>query len=104
MQENNVVTLPITKEGILSETSTFGDWVNVAAPSESIKLPSIYGVDEYGDFSGTSCATPFVTSVKPCDCKVTMDDGAEKLLNVERGLLSVTSESVTLMSGSARSL
>ena len=53
----------ITKDGMLSETSTFGDWVNVAAPSESIKLPSIYGVDEYGDFSGTSCATSFVTSV-----------------------------------------
>lgn len=53
----------ITQDGILSDASTFGDWVNVAAPSEGIKLPSIYGVDTYGDFSGTSCATPFVTAV-----------------------------------------
>ena len=55
-----------------------------------------------GDLAVMANHTPFVTSVKPCDCKVTMGDGAEKLLNVERGLLSVTSESVTLMSGSAR--
>lgn len=61
---NGVVSVAgITNGGTLSNTSTFGDWVNVAAPGENIRLPSIYGLDEYGDFSGTSCATPFVTAV-----------------------------------------
>lgn len=54
-----------------------------------------------GDLAVMAGHTPFVTSVKPCNCKVEMEDGTEKLLSVERGLLSVTSESVTLMSGSA---
>ncbi len=53
----------ITPDGVLSETSTYGDWVTVAAPSENIKLPSIYGLNEYIDFSGTSCAAPFVTAI-----------------------------------------
>lgn len=55
-----------------------------------------------GDLAIMANHTPFVTSVKPCDCKVTMEDGEEKLLGIERGLLSVTLESVTLMSGSAK--
>lgn len=55
-----------------------------------------------GDLAVMANHTPFVTSVKPCDCKVELEDGTEKILNVERGLLSVTSESVTLMSGSAK--
>ncbi len=54
-----------------------------------------------GDLAVMANHTPFVTSVKPCNCKVTMADGTEKFVNIERGLLSVTSESVTLMSGSA---
>lgn len=45
---------------------------------------------------------PFVTSVKPCTCRVEMEDGEEKRVNLERGLLSVTLDGVTLMSGSAK--
>ena len=61
---NGVVSVAgITKDGVLSDSSSFGDWVDVAAPSENIKLPSIYEANEFGEFSGTSCATPFVTSV-----------------------------------------
>ena len=52
----------ITEEGILTNTSTYGDWVCVAAPSENIRLPHIYGLEQYGDFNGTSCAAPFVTA------------------------------------------
>ncbi len=52
----------VTKEGKLSKTSTYGDWVCVAAPSENIRLPHIYGSEQYGNFNGTSCAAPFVTA------------------------------------------
>ena len=46
--------------------------------------------------------TPFVTSVKPCRSHIELDDGTEKFFEVERGLLSVAQESVTLMAGSAK--
>ena len=55
-----------------------------------------------GDLAVMANHIPFVTSVKPCECKIELEDGTVKPLNVERGLLSVTTESVTLMSGSAK--
>lgn len=54
-----------------------------------------------GDLAVMANHTPFVTSVKPGECKIELEDGTEKNLNIERGLLSVTSENVTLMSGNA---
>ena len=55
-----------------------------------------------GDLAVMANHVPFLTSVKPCDCRIELEDGTVKQLNVERGLLSVTCESVTLMSGSAK--
>ena len=43
---------------------------------------------------------PFVTTVKPCDCKIELPDGEEKIGHTEGGLLTVSRESVTLLSGS----
>ena len=54
-----------------------------------------------GDLAVMANHIPFVTSVKPCECRVEFEDGTVKPLNVKRGLLSVTTGSVTLMSGSA---
>ncbi len=54
-----------------------------------------------GDLAVMAGHIPFVTSVVPCDCHMELDNGDEKSLSVQRGLLSVTSEGVTLMSGSA---
>lgn len=47
----------------LYKTAAFGDWVKVAAPGENLKLPSTYADGDYVEFTGTSCAAPFVTSV-----------------------------------------
>ncbi len=55
-----------------------------------------------GDLAVLANHVPFLTSVKPCECRIEFADGTVKPLNVERGLLSVTTESVTLMSGSAQ--
>lgn len=55
-----------------------------------------------GDLAVMANHTPFVTSVKPCDVRIELEDGTEKTVNVERGLLSVTADGVTLMSGSAK--
>jgi len=45
---------------------------------------------------------PFITSVKPCDCKVIMEDGTEKIGRTDGGLLTVSKENVTLLCGSFR--
>ena len=55
-----------------------------------------------GDLAVMANHTPLVTSVKPCQCNMELEDGTIKTFEVERGLLSVSGESVTLMSGSAR--
>lgn len=42
---------------------------------------------------------PFVTCIVPCDCKVELPDGTEKLGRVERGVLTVAADNVILLSG-----
>ena len=54
-----------------------------------------------GDLAIMAGHIPFITSVKPCDCKIEEADSNQRVLSLERGLLSVTSENVTLMSGGA---
>lgn len=60
---------------------------------------SLRGVE--GDLAVMANHTPFVTSVKPCQCRMELESGDAKTFNVERGLLSVAPDGVTLMSGSA---
>lgn len=43
---------------------------------------------------------PFVTSVVPCDCNLTLPDGNEKAGHLEGGVLTVSKDSVILLSGS----
>ena len=43
---------------------------------------------------------PFVTVVKPCDCKIEQEDGTERIGHTEGGVLSVASDHVTLLSAS----
>lgn len=47
----------------LYKKAAFGDWVKVAAPGENLKLPSTYADGDYVEFTGTSCAAPFVTAI-----------------------------------------
>ena len=54
-----------------------------------------------GDLAVMANHIPFVTAVKPCKAKVELSDGSEKLLDIERGILSVSPDCVTLMSGGA---
>lgn len=43
---------------------------------------------------------PFVTTVVPCDCKIELDDDSDRIGYTEGGLLTVSAEAVTLLSGS----
>ena len=64
---------------------------------ENILKLSLRGVE--GDLAVMANHIPFVTSVKPCICKIEIADQTEKKLSVENGILSVGAEVVTLMSG-----
>ena len=43
---------------------------------------------------------PFITSVKPCDCKIETEDGTEKIGHTDGGLLTVFKEKTVFLSGS----
>ena len=59
---------------------------------------SLRGAD--GDLAIMAGHVPFVTSVKHCRCKVVFPDEGERTGITEGGLLTVSKESVTLLSGS----
>lgn len=43
---------------------------------------------------------PFVTSVKPCECKISFKDGSERTAHTDGGLLNVANDRVLFLSGS----
>lgn len=53
-----------------------------------------------GDLAVLSGHIPFITTVKPCKCKIILPDGTEKFFNTESGILTVKKEKTTLLSGS----
>ncbi len=53
-----------------------------------------------GDLAILKDHIPFITSVKPGKCLIEMPDGEIKMANIESGLLTVSRESVTLLSSS----
>ena len=61
--EGVVSVTGITEKSVLCNISPYGDWVQVAAPSEDIKLPDIYGLSAYGELNGTSYGAAFVTAI-----------------------------------------
>lgn len=55
-----------------------------------------------GDLAILAGHMPFMTSVKPGKCKVMLSDGEEKIAMADGGLLTVTKDGATLLSGSFR--
>ena len=53
-----------------------------------------------GDLAVMAGHIPFVTSVKPCDVKIELENGEEKIGHTDGGILTVSDEKVTLLSGS----
>jgi len=53
-----------------------------------------------GDLAVMAGHIPFITSVQPCTCKLTLQEGDERAGTTQGGLLSVTNDVVTLISGS----
>lgn len=55
-----------------------------------------------GDLAIMAGHIPLMTAVQPGTCRITLEDGTEKVAHIDGGLLSVASDSVTLLSESFR--
>ena len=64
---------------------------------DAVKI-SLRGAE--GDLAVLAGHILFITSVKPCNCTVELEDGTEKIGHTDGGILTVSSESVTMLSGS----
>lgn len=53
-----------------------------------------------GDLAVMAGHIPFITAVRPGDCRVELEDGSEKHGRLDGGLLTVAEDRVTLLSGS----
>lgn len=49
--------------GVLTDFSSYGDWVDVAAPGWDILSTTLRGTSQYAYCSGTSCSAPIVAGV-----------------------------------------
>ena len=68
---------------------------------DAVKL-SVRGTE--GDLAVMAGHIPFVTYVNPCECKIELADGEEKLGRIESGVLSVSHDHVILLAGDFRFL
>lgn len=62
---------------------------------EAVKL-SVRGIE--GDLAVMAGHIPFITSVKPCECRIELADGSQQTGYTEGGLLSVSDSTTTLLS------
>ena len=53
-----------------------------------------------GEFAIMAGHTPFVTTVISCECKIELPDGSRKEAHTEGGIITVSNNEVTLLSGS----
>ena len=63
-----------------------------------VSMISMRGTE--GDFAIMADHIPFVTAIKPGNCKIVLADGSEKNGRTDGGLLTVSKTGVTLLSGS----
>jgi F-type H+-transporting ATPase subunit epsilon len=63
-----------------------------------IVMVSVRGID--GELAVMAGHIPFVTTVVACDCKIELPDDTDIVGHTEGGLLTVSSDKVTLLSGS----
>jgi len=61
-----------------------------------VKL-SVRGTE--GDLAIMAGHIPFVSYVKPCDCKIELEDGSEKIGHIQGGVLTVSKDKTILLSG-----
>ena len=63
---------------------------------DAVKL-DVRGIE--GELAVMAGHIPFMTALKPCDCKILLPDGEERIGVTEGGLLNVGADQVTLLAG-----
>ena len=74
--------------------------LNIASPDGSLFSGQVSRITlrgAEGDLAVMAGHVPFITSVQSGECLVHLEDGTEKKARTEGGLLTVTHESVTLL-------
>ena len=64
------------------------------------RAEAIYLRAHEGDLAVMAGHVPFMTSVKPCVCRIVDAEGNERSADISGGLLTVSSESAILLSSS----
>lgn len=77
--------------------------LNISTPDgerfkDKIVKLSVRGTE--GDLAVMAGHIPFITALKPCNCKLEFDNGSIRTAKVNGGLLTVGIERVTLLSSS----
>ena len=52
-----------------------------------------------GDLAVMAGHIPFVSYIKPCECKIELEDESQKIGRIESGVLTVSKEKVILLTG-----
>ena len=63
---------------------------------EAVML-SVRGTE--GELAVMAGHIPFVTAIKPCECRIELENGEEKKGRTDGGILNVSNKSVTFLSG-----
>ena len=63
---------------------------------EAIML-TVRGIE--GELAVMAGHASFMTTIKPCDCKIVLLDETERSANIDGGILTVADNKVTLLSG-----
>ncbi len=74
--------------------------LNISTPDGSVfsgqaVMLTVRGLE--GDLAVLAGHVPFITTVKPCNVKVVLEDGTEKIGHSDGGLLTVGTDGVTLL-------
>lgn len=77
--------------------------LTVASPNGNVfdgeaEMLVVRGVE--GELAVMAGHIPFVTTVVECDCKIVLEGGKARMGHTDGGLLTVSNEAVTLLSGS----
>ena len=79
--------------------------LTVASPNgnifdEEVVMLSVRGTE--GELAVMAGHVPFVTAIVECDCKIELNDAAEseRVAQINGGILTVSKNSVTLLTGS----
>lgn len=68
------------------------------------QVVAVYLRGTEGELAVMAGHIPFVTTIKSCDCKIELEDGSEIVAHTDGGILTVSNETVTYLTGSFSTL